>query len=353
MRCTNCGGLLDGTAACPQCGHINHGDEPVRADGTAPAQRALTVDDDLHDTPPEPLPAAPASGKVDLRAKLGAPRPAQAPDYSADATAALPAPDDSATVARAPMPKRPTSGKVAPKRPASGVKAAAPRARPAEPTDDLDAETPAPQKIRRPVSAPAPKPSSGMKPLVQPGKYAGIADARDPEPTMARPELAQQKSAAPPPVDPEAIFHQVVATVKAMPFEDRLESFAAAGMLLLGLMPWRSVKGESDVGLLTGTGFLAMLLSAGVLGLVYLRLSHRVVTFTGKMLGTAELVLAAIPMPLILVFIFTSIDRHQQTYGSLTTYTSIPEFGSILSLLCNFAMAAGASLVMAREKRNG
>jgi hypothetical protein len=170
---------------------------------------------------------------------------------------------------------------------------------------------------------------------------------------MARPELQGQAPTGPPPVNPEEVFHQVVAAVKAMPFEDRLESFAAAGMLLLGLMPWRSVKGESDVGLLTSVGFLAMLLSGAVLALVYLRLSHKIATLTSKLLSTAELVLAAVPLPLILYFIFSSIDRHQQTYGSLRTYTSVPEFGSILALLCNFAMAAGAALVMAREKRAG
>ena len=357
MRCSNCGGLLDGTPECPSCGHVNHDAGPVRADGTMPAQPALDPDL-LGDTPPEALPAAPpeaARGKPDLRSKLGAPRPASAPDFTSDATAALPAEGDSATQARAPMPASRASGSRPPaKRGVSGARPPAARARPAETTENLEVESVAPPtKMRRPSASPAQKPSGGNKSLVQPGKYASVGDVREPESTVARPELQGQAAAGPPPVNPEEVFHNVVAAVKAMSFEDRLESFSAAGMLLLGLMPWRAIKGESDVGLLTSAGFLAMLLSGGVLGLIYLRLSHRVVTLTAKLLSTLELVLAALPLPLILFFIFSSIDRHEQTYGSLRTYTSVPEFGSVLALLCNFAMAAGAALVMAREKRAG
>jgi hypothetical protein len=168
--------------------------------------------------------------------------------------------------------------------------------------------------------------------------------------TNARPELANQVAAAPPPVNPEELVQHLLAAIKHMSFEDRLEAFSAVAMLVMTFMPWRQVKGEGDIGLITTGGFFSLLFAGAVLGLVYLRHSNRVQTLTPKLLSTVELVLAAVQVPITLGFIFANIDRHQTTYGSMSTYASMPDFGAILSLVANFALAAGAALVMNREK---
>lgn len=382
MRCSNCSApLLDGTPVCSQCGHVNDAERPAEA------------------TPAEP--PRPAAKRSDLRAKLGAPKPAAAAPPPDDSTAigapqnanaatdireALPDPEEQ------PAPRRPASGAVrgvssggrAPIRRPGSAPVPAPRSRRAESTepegDPDDSETARPQLSARPgnrarpaarrfadpepddegdaTDAPPPTskprmPAAGPRPMVQPGKYASVAEGRESEGTLARPELAQQQAAAPPPVNPEEVFHAVVAALKAMAFEDKLETFSAMGLLLMIFMPWRSVKGDSDIGLLTWAGFFTLLFASGVLGLIYLRITGRVPTFTSKMLATAELALSAAPLLFTLIFIFTSIDRHTQTYGSLTTYSSMPDFGSVLALLINFALCAGAALVFQRESKQG
>ena len=348
-----------------------------------------------------------------LRAKLGAPRPAAfLPDDEASTRIGEPAmaestqlpgrgaaqlPDRGAAQlpgrGAAPLPASRVRAKTDPepeaqsgglsaepsaKRPASAWGKPAPRKRTPEDTDSGDDDATAPPRAarrpstarrpaaggddvsvsaggtRRPASRPranpAPRPTA---PPATSGKYATVAEDREPEGTLARPELANQKAAAPPPVDPDELLQSLLRALKSLAFEDKIEVFAGMAMAVMVFMPWRQVKGEGDIGLVTWAGFFSLLFAGGVLALMHLRHTHKVPTLTSKLLSQLELGLAGFQLPLTLIFIFTNIDRHQQTFGSLTTYACMPDFGAVLSLVGNFAMAAGAAMVMQRESRHG
>ncbi|MBS2030648.1 MAG: hypothetical protein JST54_22280 [Deltaproteobacteria bacterium] len=395
MRCSNCSSVIfDGTNVCPSCGAVNDLDELNRQGGFSGteanrqplpdptvdradtgeheepldtqeiSQRSVkrAVSEATSQLPPVPEPSGP-NRRDALRSKMGAPRPAMAPAPD-DATAigeptepparatssprsARPDTAEDLPAASEPRPTREARGLSGPKKKAG--KPARPRME-TEPATEEDVPNRA-RKVDRMAAEPLHQ-DSKVAPPKSSGKYASVKDDREAEMTMARPELQKNEAAAPPPVNPDELAQAAMRAFKQMGFEDRLESISAIVMLMLTFMPWRSVRGESDIGLATGAGFMSLIFAAGVLGLVYLRITGRVPTLPAKMLSQAELGLSALQVPITLIFIFSNIDRHQTQYGSLATYASMPDFGSILSMVANFALCAGAALVMQRESRS-
>lgn len=361
MRCSNCSAaILDGTPQCPQCGTVNVEEptDPHRSKGdTDPGRPALAAP-----TIEQEAIAEPSTGKRNaLRARLGAPRPAEPPVDDAVPTkigeSLDTAPGDFPAVSDTrpePAPvRRPKNAPVAQRAPLKrvasnpGRPAAAARRR-NEGTETVADTEPVPRNSRPKMSA---APRAGQ-PLVPSGKYAQYED-REPEGTLARPELQQQQAAAPPPVNPDEMIQAVLSTLKEMTLEDKLECFGCVGMIFMTFMPWREIRGEGDLGIITTAGFFSLLFAGAVMGLMYLRHTGRVPTLPAKLLSRAELGLAALQLPITLAFIVMSVDRHQTQFGSLTVYQSMPDFGAILSMLANFVAVAGAALVMQREGRRG
>lgn len=352
QRCPNCGKSLKADAAiCPGCDHIldesilggSHstapGDDADAGDTPPHGSDPVHVEDEHAHSPTTEIPQQPAP-------KVGTPQPAKRPQ----------------TGPRPTLPQRPVS-KPANKPLASAARKPASKfAQPAPDDEEEDSRGGRDDDTARRArdddeDSDPPARGPGPSALVKPNKYQTVGDQREPEATNAinAEMMAKQPAPVTPPLDPEVFFRNLASTLLNLPFEEKIEVFGSIVMMLMTFMPWRSLKGDDDIGLLTWGGFWCGSLAAGLLGVYYLRHTRRISTFPVQMLNMAELALAGLSLPTSVLFILFSVDWKQTKgiMGSTTTYTSMPSFGAFLGLLCGVAMTAGAALCFQRIKKRG
>jgi hypothetical protein len=162
-------------------------------------------------------------------------------------------------------------------------------------------------------------------------------------------------SSAPPapPLDPEALFRNLVAGVLEMALPDKIEVFASALMVLLVFMPWRTFREDDQIGLITWGGFWTLIVTSGLLGVIYARHARRLPTIPDFVLLAGEAALGAITIALPLVYALTHITRRvdKNSFGNFVSYSSVPQFGSILAVLCGIAIEVGAVMVIQSHRK--
>lgn len=239
---------------------------------------------------------------------------------------------------------------------------AAPARRPAPSSKKPTTVARRPAPVQRPAPS-APRPAAGKKPAFE-NKYSqyweddgadeGGDEDRAPQPAAARPAgggsaAYESDLGSGSETDPLQQLKGIWASFLALHFEDRLTAGSAGLLILMSLMPWRTLAEDGDaMGLLTGAGFFSVLLGAGALASIWARRAGKLAFVPRGRMPLAALGAGGLAALVCVIDAFTSYEKGVK--AGRAVLVSEPSFGVFLAVVCAAGIVLGAILTLKRER---